>query len=404
MLHYSDALLSFIKNNLHLESKKAIAREFAKANPDLNISVEGAAKRAGELMMTHGLKLNKAIFKNVKIKDVIQEDKRIIKLKESNVTYKRKYEETIRELEKLNRKLEVVLNVKKEPIQYYGIPFKLTNDSQSTAIALASDWHLGEVVEPATVNQLNTFCYSIGIKRIQKFFQSILKLVEIERNGTQIDTLVLALLGDFITGYIHEELMENADLSPTEAIIELRNLIHSGIRFLKDEGSFSKIIIPTCFGNHGRTTIRKRHSTAYKNSYEYLLYKILEADYLKDNIVEFRVGSGYHNWLTIYDKYDLRFHHGDDIMYNGGVGGLTIPANKAIAQWNKSRTAYMDFFGHFHTFFDGGNFITNGSIIGYNAYALSIKASFEEPKQTLTIIEKDRGKTATRPIFVTEKK
>lgn len=401
---YKSALIEFVKKNLEFSNVK-IAEEFLKLNPKLveSVKLSSLAKRIGELIADKGWE--KKCFKPnpVKIKDKIEEDKKIILLRESSSNYRKKYEEILKELFKANKRLELVLDVKENPINYYGIPFKDKNKSQSTAIVLASDWHLGEVVEADTVNHLNEFNYSISIKRVQKFFQSIVKLVEIERTGTEIDTLVLALIGDLITGYIHEDLLENSELSPTECLLELRNLIHSGLEFLKTEGNFNKIIVPTCFGNHGRTTQKKRIATAYKNSFEWLLYKTLEADYKEDKIVEFRVVNSYHNWVNLYNTYNVRFHHGDSIQYNGGIGGITIPVNKAISQWNKSKTAYIDCFGHFHTFLDGGNFLSNGSIIGYNNYSISIKASYELPKQTFFVIDKDRGKTATRPIFVTEK-
>jgi hypothetical protein len=49
---------------------------------------------------------------------------------------------------------------------------------------------------------------------------------------------------------------------------------------------------------------------------------------------------------------------------------------------------------------DGGNFVSNGSIIGHNAYAISIKADYEKPRQTLVLIDKKRGKTIVAPILV----
>ena len=53
----------------------------------------------------------------------------------------------------------------------------------------------------------------------------------------------------------------------------------------------------------------------------------------------------------------------------------------------------------FHQFFDGGNFVANGSMVGWNAYAIAIKAKFEKPKQVLFLIDKKRGKTVTCPIY-----
>lgn len=396
----------YLKKNPTLKNTD-IARAIIEDNKDQfkKKDIGNIRKRVSELREELGLpKPEEALQDTSKsLPQVVQEDRVIENLKKSKGSFESKYKYALSELEKVNKQLETVLNVKNSGIDTYEVPFKKKNKSQSTAVAVASDWHLGEVVEPDTVNSLNSFNLEIAKKRVLKFFQSIIVSTNIERQATEIDTLVLALLGDFIGGYIHPELVENADASPTETIIEVRNLIVSGIEFLKREGGFKKIVIPTAMGNHGRTTDKRRISTAYKNSYEWLLYKILEADYLNDSIVQFKVENGYHNWLKLYDKYDLRFHHGDNIYYNGGVGGITISTNKAIAQWNKIKPAYLDIFGHYHGLFDGGNFILNGSVIGFNAFALSIKASYEEPKQAFFLIDKDRGKTAVRPLFVTEK-
>jgi hypothetical protein len=56
--------------------------------------------------------------------------------------------------------------------------------------------------------------------------------------------------------------------------------------------------------------------------------------------------------------------------------------------------------GHFHQLFDGGRFIVNGSLIGYDSFALSIKASYEKPKQVMFLMDRKRGRTFTCPIFL----
>jgi len=53
-----------------------------------------------------------------------------------------------------------------------------------------------------------------------------------------------------------------------------------------------------------------------------------------------------------------------------------------------------------HQFKDGGNFICNGSLIGYNAFALSIKADYEKPKQAFFLVDKKRGKSIVAPIWL----
>ncbi len=114
--------------------------------------------------------------------------------------------------------------------------------------------------------------------------------------------------------------------------------------------------------------------------------------------------EGPHSYIELYPGQPgattIRFQHGHMVKYGGGVGGLTIPLNKAIAQWNRGKHADLDVLGHFHQMFDGGNFIVNGSLIGYDSFALSIKASYEKPKQALFLIDRKRGRTFTCPILL----
>jgi hypothetical protein len=72
--------------------------------------------------------------------------------------------------------------------------------------------------------------------------------------------------------------------------------------------------------------------------------------------------------------------------------------NKAIAQWDRGRKADLSLCGHFHQIFDGNNFITNGSLIGFNAYAINIKAAFEPPAQVYFGIHSKHGRILNRKI------
>ena len=46
------------------------------------------------------------------------------------------------------------------------------------------------------------------------------------------------------------------------------------------------------------------------------------------------------------------------------------------------------------------NFISNGSIIGHNSYAIAIKAAYEDPSQTFFLMDAKRGRTVTCPIYL----
>ena len=103
--------------------------------------------------------------------------------------------------------------------------------------------------------------------------------------------------------------------------------------------------------------------------------------------------------MKLYGKV-IRFHHGDNIKFQGGIGGLTIPVEKAIANWNRATPADLDVFGHWHQCQQNPKWCSNGSLIGYNAYALSIKAQFEPPQQTYFLFDHKRGRTITAPIIL----
>jgi hypothetical protein len=259
--------------------------------------------------------------------------------------------------------------------------------SEAVAFMALSDVHIEELVLPEKVNHLNEYNLHIAEERLKHFFEGGLKLANICRSGYKIDTLILALLGDIISGYIHEELIESNQLSPTKASLFAFDIIVSGIDYLLTEGKFSKIIVPCCDGNHGRTSQSYKFSTRTDNSFEWLLYSFLAKRYATDERVEIILTESYHLYLDVYG-FPLRLHHGDAVRYSGGIGGISVPLNKAISEWNKAIKVYLDIIGHWHQYFDGNNVIVNGSVIGHNPFAIAIKAGFQLPRQTFFVLDK----------------
>lgn len=320
-------------------------------------------------------------------------------------TLKKRYAQSLNDLNQANAQLETLIDLRNMNVKPYIIkPSMNIKESHSTMCVVASDWHLEETVDASTVNDLNEFDLDIARKRSDTFFKKSLLMHNLLSKSFNINHLVLALLGDFINGYIHEEMVEENSLSPTQAILEAKKMLISGINFILENADFQQITIPCCFGNHGRTTPKMRISSSYKNSFEWLMYKDLEMYYADNPKVKFIVANSYHNFVNIYGKYLVRFHHGDSIRYSGGVGGLSIPVYKAIASWNRSIPAYLDVFGHFHTSVEGGNFIANGSLVGFNPYATFIKAPFEEPMQSMFVINEQYGKILSAPLFIDDAK
>lgn len=311
---------------------------------------------------------------------------------------RRKYEEALDTIARQERELEA-LGVLKSQVETFVIePRYGHGTSEGTVVAVASDWHIEERVDPARVNSLNTYNLDIAHARVTRLFQSLLRLVRLLQQDIKVEVLVLAMLGDYITNDIHDELLDITALRPTEAIVMAQNLIISGIEFLLNNSTL-KLVLDCHSGNHGRTTRQTHFSSENGHSLEWLMFLHLQAYFRNEPRVTFQVAEGYHSYMDVYGQ-TIRLHHGHAIKYGGGVGGIFIPGYKAISQWNKARKADLDVFAHFHQTKDGGNFLCNGSVIGYNSYALSIKADYEPPRQTLFLMDKKRGRTCTWPILV----
>jgi hypothetical protein len=258
---------------------------------------------------------------------------------------------------------------------------------QATAVIVLSDWHVEETVDPSTINGLNEFNLEIAEQRIKKVFENAVMLIEGARHTSCIKDLVVAVLGDMITGYIHEELQETNSLSPTEASLFVQDHLVGGLEFLKKHSGCRSITVPAVSGNHGRTTKKNRSgSTEYRNSYEWLLYKQMERFYRSDPKIKWKVENGKHNWLDI-QGHDVRFSHGHAFQYNGGVGGAFVPIRRKIGKWNETRKADWDAFGHLHTHIKDESWCMNNCLIGYGAYALDIGAKCTRPSQTLIVFD-----------------
>jgi len=325
-------------------------------------------------------------------------DREIAKVREALRASNELYAAALRQIETLERQNATALALSSGVDTFEIHPEQPSGTGEATAVCVASDWHIEENVG-AEVGSLNVFNLDEAKRRATRFFERSLRLTNMLAQDIRIDTMVLALLGDFITNELHgAENAEKNALPPTEALVLAQSFIQSGIDFLLNH-SKRKLVIPCHYGNHSRTTLTTRFSSEKGHSLEYLMYHSLALANRGEPRVQFIIPDCYHSYLKVYDT-TLRFHHGHAVKYGGGVGGLTIPANKAIAQWSKARKADYDVFGHFHQSHMTGTFIANGSLVGYNGFALAIKAEYEQPSQTLFLIDKKRGRTCWWPILV----
>lgn len=269
---------------------------------------------------------------------------------------------------------------------------------RATAIVMLSDWHVEERVDGDTVNWLNEFDLSVCERRIAELTSRFIQLLEHERRFTNISRVVVWMGGDFLSGHIHEDTAEMAQLAPLAAVRWAGERLGGFVDVVSRLAD--SVVIATNSGNHGRSTHKLRVGTEMEHSFEQHLYLTMAAAERSAN-VEWKVGGGYLNYVDL-DGFRVRFHHGHAYQYAGGIGGIHVPVSKANAAWNAVEPANLTCFGHWHQFswLRAGRYVSNGSLIGHSAYATRIKASFEPPCQAMVIVDHHRNEVVKAfPIF-----
>lgn len=265
-----------------------------------------------------------------------------------------------------------------------------------TAIVCCTDWHLEKKILPSTVSGLNSFNLNIAQARIDRLWQKSVYLIDFFRHIANVNEVLLWFGGDLIQNHLHDEDVESNNLGPTEAVALLQDHMATGIAHLAKNVKDSALRVVCNYGNHARTTRFQRQGTGWKHNFEWLAYETMARVF---SGIPFKIEKGYMNYCNV-QGYNVRFHHGEAVKYAGGVGGLQIPMNKALAQWDKAVHADYSINGHYHTYKDEWTWTSCGCLCGYDSFAQSIKADYQEPTQTIVFIDSKRGKVLSCPIFV----
>jgi hypothetical protein len=312
---------------------------------------------------------------------------------------KRRNEYLLKTLEESERSYDDLLNIK-QPIDVFSInpSGKSSRLNRAVPIVSLSDWHIEERVESGVVNGFNDYNLKIAEERAKKLFINLIKVNTILSRDVNINDMVLWLGGDFISGYIHDELIENNQLSPLEAIRAAKKMIRSGIDFILQNTKLN-LIIPCSVGNHGRNTKKMHISTSYKTNYEFMMYCDLQDFYQTNKRVKFHINKSDDCYVEVLGRIN-RFFHGEQIKYGGGIGGLTVPLIKFIHRKNQQQHADMNFLGHFHqNLYPTQDSCVNGSMIGLSGYGYKLGFKPEVPCQAYTLLNEKYGYTIKTPLF-----
>lgn len=278
-----------------------------------------------------------------------------------------------------------------------------SNRREGTPLVLASDWHVEQNVDPAAVAGRNRYNLEIAKQRMRRFFEAFRWGVRQQRDTFLIRDAILWCGGDFIQNFLHEDDVENNLLPPLEATRFWMGGMIEGLDFLLEDPEIEQYILPMNDGNHGRTTKKMRSSTRQKHSLETFAYAQLALHYRNEPRLKFILPTSQFTFLDDVYGRTIRFLHGDVFKYQGGVGGITVPLFRAMARWEKTKHADLTVLGHFHQRYCLPDCMVNGSLIGYDSYAMGGGFPFEAPVQSMRMLDSKRWTSSDVPLYVADR-
>lgn len=279
------------------------------------------------------------------------------------------------------------------PVKVPSLSFKSKKNTRAI-VGLLSDVHSGELVSLEETMGLNEYNRYIMLERLDTYFQ---KLIEYGQE-MKADILYLQMLGDMISGTIHEELIANSDLDTTESMIIFADYVAQWIQKLSKY--FVEIHISALSGNHGRFSKKPPFKKKNTLNFDYIAYEFIRRETAKI-VKSFDLPKSAYLVKDIMGE-PILFIHGD--MVKGGTG-LQPTSGTWIRDFTKLNSVFEKVgkkfkyvnMGHFHTSildfpsFDGTSIIVNGSVKGADEFSLGAVKKGEPPTQVVYTVEKGEG-------------
>ena len=264
-----------------------------------------------------------------------------------------------------------------------------------------SDIHFDEVVLSEQVNFVNEYNHEIAVARIKHTFETCAGLLKNYISSPKYEGIIVALGGDMLSGNIHEELAETNDQRINQSIVDLTDLLISGIGLLADE--FGRVFVPCVVGNHGRMHKKPRYKYRVIDNYEWLVYQYIARYFKNDSRVTMLIPDAPDAQWTVYGRsYNL--NHGDQFKGGSGISGIFSPLALGMARKQKKQQGIGQPFdvmlnGHWHQYIHTDSLIVNGSIKGYDEFANGHNFGFEPPQQALWITHPEKRENFRMPIL-----
>ena len=358
--------------------------------------------------------------------DRLKLDKKLATFKAESTYYKKLYETALKDTAKQNLLVDAIKHYtpafEKMPINKAPKPSgKQKGDSAQTVVSPLCDTHIGEHIDYQQMAGLNSYDFDIFNKRLSGWATQVLNLVQLRREAVPINDLIVPMLGDMISGDIHEELSNSNLANCMEQMIRGANLIAQALMFLAPH--FETIKVPCVVGNHGRMTRKPPMKDKYMD-WDFLLYQWIAAFCRVQKNIEFDIRKSFINTFQVYNR-NVLIMHGDSASGAGSLTTITrvLTSLRSVLQFRKGLEveagevhdeivdpnilpASFDsvMMGHFHRTDEldigTGHALICGCMKGGDEFALQRLAVITKPQQIVTYWHPKYGYIAKETVYL----
>lgn len=264
-------------------------------------------------------------------------------------------------------------------------------------VLLLSDLHAGEVVTREETLGLNAYSWDVMLERLERVQRSVLSYQA--HRPYPIRRLNVWMLGDMISGSIHDDLEVTNEFGHEQTVVQLGADLADWLeRFVP---YYESVKVTGVVGNHARRHRQPRAKRAATENSDWTVYKFVEVHHRRNPALEFSFPNAKYASTMIAERWRALLVHGDGVrstMVDVPFGGVIRYSQKLEAQFHKAGRP-LDYIacGHWHSInaIDGigTKLYINGSVKGVDEWSLQRFGSGRPPGQVLLTAHPKRGIT-----------
>jgi hypothetical protein len=268
---------------------------------------------------------------------------------------------------------------------------------EESLVLLLGDLHIGEVVDPEQTAGISVFNVDIARQRVRHTIDTAISIAKDKLSNYRFQKINVFLLGDLVSGIIHDELRVNDEVGIVGQCIEAVDIIAEAI--LKLCQVFPEVHVASVVGNHGRVSEEKYFKGKATNNYDYLVSKMLEKFLAAQSNLTWNIPKSFFTVETVENESFLLLH-GDVVKSWMGIPFYGL--QRAYLKWRALHADYGFPFkhmivGHYHNpnmmSIIRYKLIINGCIKGGDEYSIGAISAACDPSQTLFGVHPRKGIT-----------